>query len=189
MAFSKEPNFLKAGRRGESKTLVQRLCDFRPLTSHSLLISIKKEPEGSFYFRFLHTCHAERTKQSVTMPAVTSVMASSWLCVRQRANAVRIARKRSLMVFIIKAPKNSDLGLGSIGSRGSKGLVRRKHNEASQIFDSVSRRRHQKRWREISMEHYGKYHRIGTGREPTPWCYVFLLSHIHRLSDCTGNAD
>ena len=55
------------------------------------------------------------------MPAVTSVMASSWLCVRQRANAVRIARKRSLMVFVIKAPKNSDLGLGSIGSRGSKG--------------------------------------------------------------------
>ena len=39
------------------------------------------------------------------------------------------------------------------------------------------------------MAHYGKYHRIGTGREPTPWCYVFLLSHIHRLSDCTGNAD
>ena len=59
---------------------------------------------------------------------------------------------------------------GSIGSRGSKGLVRRKHNEAPQIFDSVSRRRHQKRWREISMAHYGKYHRIGTGREPTPWC-------------------
>ena len=99
---------------------------------------------------------------------------------------MRIARKRSLMVFVIKAPKNSDLGLGSIGS---KGLVRRKHNEAPQIFDSVSRRRHQKRWREISMAHYGKYHRIGTGREPTPWCYVFLLSHIHRLSDCTGNAD
>ena len=68
------------------------------------------------------------------MPAVTSVMASSWLCVRQRANAVRIARKKSLMVFVIKAPKNSDLGLGSIGSRGSKGLVRRKHNEAPQIL-------------------------------------------------------
>ena len=102
---------------------------------------------------------------------------------------MRIARKRSLMVFVIKAPKNSDLGLGSIGSRGSKGLVRRKHNEALQIFDNASRRRHQKHWREISMAHYGKYHRIGTGREPTPWCYVFLLSHIHRLSDCTGNAD
>ena len=102
----KETNLLKAGRLGESKTLAQRLCcDFRPLTSHSLLNSIKKEPEGSFYFRFLHTCHAERTKQSVTMPAVTSVMASSWLCVRQRANAVRIARKRSLMVFVIGSSK------------------------------------------------------------------------------------
>ena len=60
-------------------------------------------------------------------------------------------KEKSLMVFVIKAPKNSDLELGSIGSRGSKGLVRRKHNEAPQIFNSASRRRHQKRWREISM--------------------------------------
>ena len=170
MAFSKRDKSLKGRETGRVEDFSPKTSDLRPLTSHSLLISIKKEPEGSFYFRFLHTCHAERTKQSVTMPAVTSVMASSWLRVRQRANAVRIARKRSLMVFVIKAPKNSDLGLGSIGSRGSKGLVRRKHNEAPQIFDSASRRRHQKRWREISMAHYGKYHRIGTGREPTPWC-------------------
>lgn len=106
--FPKETNLLKAGRLGESKTLAQKLCDFRSLTSHSLLISIKKEPEGSFYFRFLHTCHAERTKQSVTMPAVTSVMASSWLRVRQRANAVRIARKRSLLIFFIGDSEDSN---------------------------------------------------------------------------------
>ena len=29
--------------------------------------------------------------------------------------------------------------------------------------------------------HCGQY-RIGTGREPTPCCYVFLLSHMNRLS-------
>ena len=172
MAFSKRDKSLKGRETG-------RVEDFSPKTLLRLQTSDFSQPPYLhkkrarrlfFYFRFLHTCHAERTKQSVTMPAVTSVMASSWLRVRQRANAVRIARKRSLMVFVIKAPKNSDLGLGSIGSRGSKGLVRRKHNEAPQIFDSVSRRRHQKRWLEIFMAHYGKYHRIGTGREPTPWC-------------------
>ena len=31
--------------------------------------------------------------------------------------------------------------------------------------------------------HCGQYH-IGIGRETTPWCYVFLLSHMHRLSVC-----
>ena len=31
--------------------------------------------------------------------------------------------------------------------------------------------------------HYGQYH-ISTGRETTPWCYVFLLSHILRLAVC-----
>ena len=29
--------------------------------------------------------------------------------------------------------------------------------------------------------HCGQY-RIGTGRESTPCCYVFLLSHMNRLS-------
>ena len=42
------------------------------------------------------------------MPAVTSVMASSWLRVRQRANAVRIARKRSLLIFFIGDSEDSD---------------------------------------------------------------------------------
>ena len=31
--------------------------------------------------------------------------------------------------------------------------------------------------------HCGQYP-IRTGRETTPWCYVFLLSHMHRLSVC-----
>ena len=31
--------------------------------------------------------------------------------------------------------------------------------------------------------HCGQY-RMGTGRETTTWCYVFLLSHMHRLSVC-----
>ena len=31
--------------------------------------------------------------------------------------------------------------------------------------------------------HCGQYH-IGIGRETTPWYYVFLLSHMHRLSVC-----
>ena len=99
----KEINLLKAERRGESKTLAQRLqtSDF----SQSPYLHKKRARRLFFYFRFLHTCHAERTKQSVTMPAVTNVMASSWLCVRQRANAVRIARKRSLMVFVIGSSK------------------------------------------------------------------------------------
>ena len=34
---------------------------------------------------------------------------------------------------------------------------------------------------EGSFLHCGQY-RIGTGREPTPCCYVFLLSHMNRLS-------
>ena len=36
---------------------------------------------------------------------------------------------------------------------------------------------------EGSFLHCGQYH-IGIGRETTPWCYVFLLSHIYRLSIC-----
>ena len=36
---------------------------------------------------------------------------------------------------------------------------------------------------EGSFLHCGQYH-IGTGRETTPWCCVFLLSHTHRLSVC-----
>ena len=36
---------------------------------------------------------------------------------------------------------------------------------------------------EGSFLHCGQYH-IGTGREMTPWCCVFLLSHIHRFSVC-----
>ncbi len=36
---------------------------------------------------------------------------------------------------------------------------------------------------EGSFLHCGQYH-IGTGRETTPWCYVFLRSHMHRLSVC-----
>ena len=31
--------------------------------------------------------------------------------------------------------------------------------------------------------HCGQYH-ISTGRETTPWCYVFLLSNILRLAVC-----
>ena len=31
--------------------------------------------------------------------------------------------------------------------------------------------------------HCGQYH-IGTNTETVPGCYVFLLSHIHRLSVC-----
>ena len=34
---------------------------------------------------------------------------------------------------------------------------------------------------EGSFLHCGRY-RIGIGREPTPCCYVFLLSHMNRLS-------
>ena len=34
---------------------------------------------------------------------------------------------------------------------------------------------------EGSFLHCGQY-RIGTGRESTPCCYVFLLSHMNRLS-------
>ena len=36
---------------------------------------------------------------------------------------------------------------------------------------------------EGSFLHCGQYH-IDTGRETTPWCCVFLLSHTHRLSVC-----
>ena len=36
---------------------------------------------------------------------------------------------------------------------------------------------------EGSFLHCGQYH-ISTGRETTPWCYVFLLSHILRLAVC-----
>ena len=36
---------------------------------------------------------------------------------------------------------------------------------------------------EGSFLHCGQYH-IGMGRKTTPWYYVFLLSHIHRLSVC-----
>ena len=58
------------------------------------------------------------------------------------------------------------------------------HNkiEAPQNFDSISHRRQRKRSPQ-SLWHYGQYH-IGTGRETTPWYYLFLLSHIHRLSVC-----
>ena len=31
--------------------------------------------------------------------------------------------------------------------------------------------------------HCDQYH-IDTGRKTTPWCYVFLLSHILRLAVC-----
>ena len=34
---------------------------------------------------------------------------------------------------------------------------------------------------EGSFLHCGQYH-ISTGRETTPWCYVFLLSNILRLA-------
>ena len=33
---------------------------------------------------------------------------------------------------------------------------------------------------EGSLWHCDQYH-IGTGRETTLWCYVFLRSHIHRF--------
>ncbi len=36
---------------------------------------------------------------------------------------------------------------------------------------------------EGSFLHCGQYY-IGIETETTPWCYVFLLSHIHRLSVC-----
>ena len=36
---------------------------------------------------------------------------------------------------------------------------------------------------EGSFLHCGQYH-ISTGRETTPWCYIFLLSHILRLAVC-----
>ena len=36
---------------------------------------------------------------------------------------------------------------------------------------------------EGSFLHCDQYH-IGTGRKTTPWCYVFLLSHILRLAVC-----
>ena len=36
---------------------------------------------------------------------------------------------------------------------------------------------------EGSLWHYGQYH-IGTDAETTPWCYVFLRSHIHRFPVC-----
>ena len=36
---------------------------------------------------------------------------------------------------------------------------------------------------EGSFLHCGQYH-ISTGTETTPWCYVFLLSHILRLTVC-----
>ena len=36
---------------------------------------------------------------------------------------------------------------------------------------------------EGSLLHCAQYH-IEAGRKPTPWCYVFLLSHMHRLSVC-----
>ena len=36
---------------------------------------------------------------------------------------------------------------------------------------------------EGSFLHCGQYH-ISTGRETTPWCYVFLLSNILRLAIC-----
>ena len=36
---------------------------------------------------------------------------------------------------------------------------------------------------EGSFLHCGQYH-ISTGTEMTPWCYVFLLSHILRLAIC-----
>ena len=34
-----------------------------------------------------------------------------------------------------------------------------------------------------SFLHCGQYH-IGIDRETTPWCCVFLLSHMHRLPAC-----
>ena len=36
---------------------------------------------------------------------------------------------------------------------------------------------------EGSFLHCSQYH-ISTGTETTPWCYVFLLSHILRLAIC-----
>ena len=36
---------------------------------------------------------------------------------------------------------------------------------------------------EGSFLHCGQYH-ISTGTETTPWCYVFLLSHILCLAIC-----
>ena len=36
---------------------------------------------------------------------------------------------------------------------------------------------------EGSFLHCGQYH-ISTGRETTPWCYVFLLSNILRFAVC-----
>ncbi|MCI7173111.1 MAG: hypothetical protein MR506_07140 [Dialister sp.] len=36
---------------------------------------------------------------------------------------------------------------------------------------------------EGSLWHYGQYH-IGTDTETTPWCHVFLHSHIHRFPVC-----
>ena len=36
---------------------------------------------------------------------------------------------------------------------------------------------------EGSFLHCGQYH-ISTGRETTPWCYVFLLSRILHLAVC-----
>ena len=36
---------------------------------------------------------------------------------------------------------------------------------------------------EGSFLHCGQYH-ISTGTETTPWCYIFLLSHILRLAVC-----
>ena len=72
-------------------------------------------------------------------------------------------------------------GAGSTGSRGSKGggakiMKRRRILIALRavVIESVA---------ESLSLHCGQYP-IRTGRETTPWCYVFLLSHMHRLSVC-----
>ena len=61
-------------------------------------------------------------------------------------------------------------------------VVRRKNNEAPQNFDGASRIVIES-VAEGSLLHCAQYH-IETGRKLTSWCYVFLLSHMRRLSVC-----
>ena len=57
-----------------------------------------------------------------------------------------------------------------------------KNQKRRGVLIALRAHRHFERSRGIFLA-LRQYH-IGTGRKTTIWCYVFLLSHIHRLSVC-----
>ena len=81
---------------------------------------------------------------------------------------------------ISRFARNDDTGVRGLLVTSHKSLAIR---PCFQIFGAAISRIVIPSAAEGSFLHCGQYH-IGIDRETTPWCCVFLLSHMHRLSVC-----